>query len=1031
VLAVPLVVASSALKETNMHGRRGWKTLTLALALAAVASAAFAQHRPVSALNWAFGGTVHTVARAGRVAFVGGRFNAVASRHNVTGGFAVASPATSQRALRAVHVHGNVNAIVADGSGGWFVGGNFTFVGQERRPQLAHILANGRLDPAWTGRVDGRVVSLALVGTTLYVGGEFTQAGSGAGPAMATARQNVAAFAAADGALLPTTALSSDGVVTALAASGATLYAGGDFATFGGQSRGRLAAYDTQGDSVTAWAPGADAPVRTIVPAAGGGSVFVGGAFANAGGAPRAFLAQIDAATGLATAWNPGANDAVTALALAGDTLYVGGRFTQLAGSARNHAGAVHAATADLQPWDPNVDDTVLAFSVTGTTLYMGGEFLNVGGKVRLHAASVDLTTGALSPWHPATNDPVRVMVAGANRVALGGSFEALGGQLRRNLAAIDLETGRLLPWRPRPDGAVLALAVARDRRLYVGGAFTAIAGQNRLRLAAFDLPTQTLVSWNPGADAPVRALAAFTATNTETTVYAGGDFTMAGGQASSHVAAIAGTSGLAVPGFAPGTTSDAVLALDVNATHVYAGGQFTTLGGAALPFLGRLDRLSGVADATWAPAPDEVVRAVNLAPQVVYAGGVFATIGGAARANVAAITLTAPATATGWQPNPDRAVNAIDRDGPYVFLGGAFRTVDGQFRPRLAAVLAAATGNGPYLLPWRPKWFGVVHALDARLEGLLAGGEALPDLDDQEFDPVGRVAFYPRAGVPGRPGPPTGLHTFTNGSVVGIEWGPPLNGAEPRFYVLEAGTSAGASDITRGLPIGSDTSYEVNGVPPGTYYLRVRAVAAGGIGPASDEVELVVGPTSCVARPEPPTDLEAIVNGGIVTVTWTESVTPGVSGYRVLGNPFGIDAPFSTLVPAGTTTFSAPAPRGVFVVRVRALGACGASAASNEVLLGVGGAELPPGAPDDFAAVVNGSAVTFSWTAPATGGAAGAYVLEAGSGPGLSDLARVPVNGTSLSAPNVPPGTYFVRVRAVNNAGTGDASAELQVVVP
>jgi len=1013
-----------------MYGR-GWKTLALAAAIVAMATTAFAQHRPVSALNWAFGGTVHTVARAGRVAFVGGRFNAVASRHNVTGGFAVASPFTSQRALRAARVHGNVNAVVADGSGGWYVGGNFSFVGDERRPQLAHILANGRLDTAWTGRVDGRVVSLALVGSTLYVGGEFTLAGSGAGAAMATPRQNVAAFAAADGALLSTTGLAADGVVTTLAASGATLYAGGDFANFGGQARQRLAAYDTQGDSVTAWAPGADAPVRAILAAASGGPVFVGGAFANAGGAPRAFLAAIDPSTGLATAWNPGANDAVTALAMVGDVVYVGGRFTQLAGSARNHAGAVHATTAALQAWDPNVDDAVLTFAVAGSTLYLGGEFLNVAGNVRLHAASVDLATGALTPWHPATNDPVRVMVASADRVALGGSFEALGGHLRRNLAAIDLETGHLLPWRPRPDGAVLALAVARDRRLYVGGAFTTIAGQNRDRLAAFDLATRTLTSWNPGADAAVRALASFTDSNADTTIYAGGDFTMAGGQARSHLAAIAGTSGLAVASFAPGATSDSVLALDVNAAHVYAGGQFTTLGGAALPYLGRLDRLTGAADAAWAPAPDNVVRAVNLAPQTVYAGGLFANIAGTGRAHVAQLSLTAPATATNWTPNPDRAVNAIDRDGPYVFLGGAFTHVAGERRPRLASVLASATGPGPYLLPWRPRWYGVVHALDARLEGLVVGGEALPDLDDQEIDPVGRAAFYPRAGVPGRPGAPTDLHTFTNGSVVGIEWGPPLNGADPRFYVLEAGTSPGASDITAGVPIGSDTRYEVNGVPPGTYYLRVRAVSAGGIGPASDEVELVVGPSTCVARPEPPTDLDAIVSGGIVTLTWNESVTPGVTGYRVLGNPFGIDAPFSTLVPAGTTTFSAPAPRGVFVVRVRALSACGASAATNEVLIGVGGAELPPGAPEDFAAVVNGSAVTFSWMAPVTGGAAGAYILEAGSGPGLSDIVRVPVNGTALTAPNVPAGTYFVRVRAVNNAGTGEASAEVQVVVP
>jgi predicted phage tail protein len=135
--------------------------------------------------------------------------------------------------------------------------------------------------------------------------------------------------------------------------------------------------------------------------------------------------------------------------------------------------------------------------------------------------------------------------------------------------------------------------------------------------------------------------------------------------------------------------------------------------------------------------------------------------------------------------------------------------------------------------------------------------------------------------------------------------------------------------------------------------------------------------------------------------------------------------------VPAGTTTVSAPAPRGVFVVRVRARSACGASAATNEVLVGVGGAEMPPGAPDELTATVSGNAVTFTWLAPVTGGAAGAYVLEAGSGPGLSDLARVPVSGTSLTAPSVPAGSYFVRVRAVNNAGMGDASAEVQAVVP
>ncbi len=1015
-----------------MHVRRGWWTSALTAALLMTATAAAAQHRPASALNWAFGGAVHTVARAGHVAFVGGRFNAVSARHNVTGGFAVASPLTSQRALRAARVHGNVNAIVADGSGGWFVGGHFTFVGQQRQPQVAHILADGRVDPAWTGRVNGRVIALALVNGTLYVGGEFTHAGGGAGATLPAARANFAAFAATDGTLLPGGAGGADGVVVALAAAGTTLYAGGDFASFGGAARARLAAFDTQSGTVTPWNPAADGTVRALVPAADGSTVYVGGAFAAAGGAARAYLAQIDASTAAATSWNPGANDAVAALAVEGTTVYAGGRFTQLAGSARGHAGAVQASTGALLPWDPNADDSVLALSLVSNTIYLGGEFLNVGGRVRLHAAAVDAATGAVAAWHPATNDPVRVVAASADRVALGGSFEALGGHLRRNLAAIDLDTGQLLPWSPRPDGAVLALTIARDRRVYVGGAFTTVAGQARDRLAAFDLATRALGSWNPGADAVVRALAAFTDPVTgATTVYAGGDFTLAGGQPRSRLAAIGGASGLALAGFMPGATDDAVLALDADATHVYVGGAFMALGGAAVPYLGRVDRLSGAADALWAPAPDGVVRAVNLGPQTVYAGGSFSSMAGAARANVAALTLAAPAAVTGWQPDPDRAVHALDRDGPYVFLGGAFSTVAGVVRPRLAAVLAAATGAGPYLLPWRPRWYGVVHALDARLEGVLAGGEALPDLDDQEVDPVGRLAFYPRAGVPGRPGPPTDPHTITNGSQVAIEWGPPLHGADPRFYVIDVGASPGTSAIASGFPVGADTFFDASGVPPGTYYVRIRAVSAGGVGPASDDVELVVGPNGCAARPEPPTDLGALVSGGTVTVTWTDSVTPGVTGYRIVANLFGTGTLFTTFVPAGTSTVSAPAPPGVFVVRVRAVSACGVSAASNEVVLGLGGAPMPPGEPEDMAAAVNGAAVTFSWTAPLTGGPAAGYVIEAGSGPGLHDLARAPVAGTSVTTPNLPAGTYFVRVRAVNGAGVGAASAELHVVVP
>jgi hypothetical protein len=86
------------------------------------------------------------------------------------------------------------------------------------------------------------------------------------------------------------------------------------------------------------------------------------------------------------------------------------------------------------------------------------------------------------------------------------------------------------------------------------------------------------------------------------------------------------------------------------------------------------------------------------------------------------------------------------------------------------------------------------------------------------------------------------------------------------------------------------------------------------------------------------------------------------------------------------------------------------------------------PAPPRGLAVDVAGSEVTLTWRSPF--GATG-YVVEAGSAAGLADLATIRAASARLTVSDIPPGTYFVRVRAVNTIGASAASQEVRVVVP
>jgi hypothetical protein len=288
-------------------------------------------------------------------------------------------------------------------------------------------------DPLPTWQINGVVWSQVTVGNTVYATGSFSRArppGTATGSASEVVAANIFAFDITTGNRVSTFShsLNGQGLVITRSPDGARVYVGGDFTTVDGQARNHIAAFDTAtGALSTSFRPSIAGQVRGI--AATNTTVYAGGNFFSVNGVGRTRLAAI-ASTGALLSWAPTANNVVRTMVLSPDHTRViaGGHFTTLNGVSAYGMGSLDAATGATRPWaanqtirDAGSNGAITTLRADATTIYGGGYAFQAGASATFEGTfAADPTTGQIRWLNDCHGDTYDVFPIGQALYSVG-----------------------------------------------------------------------------------------------------------------------------------------------------------------------------------------------------------------------------------------------------------------------------------------------------------------------------------------------------------------------------------------------------------------------------------------------------------------------------------------------------------------------------------------------------------------------------------------------------------------------------------
>ena len=708
--------------------------------------------------------------------------------------------------------NGTVRAMAMDSSGNIYVGGTFTLVSDIAANNIAkwNGSAWSTLQSGSSNGVNGIVYTIAINGSNVYVGGSFTLLGDGITSAKYIAKWNSGAWST-----LPSG--SSNGVnaaVYSIAISGSDVYIGGNFTLLGDGTTSAKYIVKWNGGTWSTLTSGAsngvNGAVNTI--SVNGSDIYVGGTFS--------FLGDGVTSAKYITKWNGsawstltsgasnGVNSIVSAISVSGSDVYVGGSFTLLGDGTTSAkyiakwngtswtalSSGLSTAAERSTPKGISIPassgSSVFALNINGSNVYVGGSFTLLGDGTTLvnYLAMWNGSSWAtIGSGNNGVNNTVNAIAISGTDIYVGGSFTLLGdGTSAKYIAKWSTITNT---WSTLTSGSsngvnstVNAIAV-NGSDVYIGGNFGLLGDGTTSAncIAKWSTITNTWSTLTSGASNGVNN-SVYVIAISGTDIYVGGMFTFLGDGTTSANRIAKWSTATSTWSTLPGVTSNGlnyyVYAIAVSGTDVYVGGKFSYLGNNST-------KANGIAKwntttSSWSTLTSGAsngvsgggseVDAIAVSGSDVYVGGWFTLLGnGTTSANYIAKWSTATSTwstlTSGASNGVNNSVKAIAVSGSDVYVGGLF------------TLLGDGTTSAKHIAKWDgSSWSAIDNGVDGNIsamqisptEGKMYMGGAFTILNN-----TSGAYYIGTVTDPGNP-MPVQLKSFTahsNGSAVTLNW--------------------------------------------------------------------------------------------------------------------------------------------------------------------------------------------------------------------------------------------------------------------